>query len=391
MFRNPQLFYGGNLRTNLPLVLFVLYHINWVLPEGKPIQLEAILANTGWDHAHTTLQETNPQEVHRQLEKEFPMEEVNNLTRECLCEHATEMANSNYQLLQEVVKDTNRHRELAIQKDTQARELRCHKEEHQRQTDLALHFHNRWKDKEHAAVVAKAKACDQEAMQPPAIPPCMPPSEKTLTMTVPQLSMPSVTVSIRHPEAMPPRTLTSSEGPGPLGTSSSSPSPTKAVDSLDSTDVIDPLAEYWQHYLPDKTPDEVDMEEPDDDSHAITEMELEYQGVASTSEDWHRGEYGNVPTYHTILSPQGVVDVDNDSMLEGSTVEVSPEMEAAPLQLNDTTRGWSTGPAAASKQQPGGTKDWRPACAGAVPGEAKYNWGLNDHVPRIKKIFSTEG
>ena len=71
MFRNPQLFYGGNLRTDSLLVLFVLYHINQVLPEGKPIQLEAILANTGWDHAHTMLQETNPQEVHRQLEKEF--------------------------------------------------------------------------------------------------------------------------------------------------------------------------------------------------------------------------------------------------------------------------------------------------------------------------------
>ena len=66
----------------------------------------------------------------------------------------------------------------------------------------------------------------------------------------------------------------SSEGPGALRTSSSSPSPTKVVDSLDSANVIDPLAKYRQHYLPDKTPDEVDMEEPDDDSRAITEMEL---------------------------------------------------------------------------------------------------------------------
>ena len=64
MLRNPQLFYGRNLRTDSPLVLFVLYHINRVLPEGKPIQLEAILANTGWDHAHTMLQEKNPKEVH---------------------------------------------------------------------------------------------------------------------------------------------------------------------------------------------------------------------------------------------------------------------------------------------------------------------------------------
>ena len=63
-FRNPQLFYGRNLRTDSALVLFVLYHINRVLPEGKPIRLEALLANTGWDHAHMMLQETNPQEVH---------------------------------------------------------------------------------------------------------------------------------------------------------------------------------------------------------------------------------------------------------------------------------------------------------------------------------------
>ena len=29
----------------------------------------------------------------------------------------------------------------------------------------------------------------------------------------------------------------------------------------------------------------VEMEEPDDDSHAITEMELEYLGVVSIQED----------------------------------------------------------------------------------------------------------
>ena len=86
-------------------------------------------------------------------------------------------------------------------------------------------------------------------------------------------------------------------------------------------------------------------------------MELEYQGVVSTREDWRRGEYGNVPTYHAVLSPQGVADIDDDDMLEGSTAEVLPETEAALLQLDNTTRSWSTGPAAASKQQPGGTKD----------------------------------
>ena len=231
------------------------------------------------------LQETNPQEVHCQLEKELPMEEVNNITREYLRKHAAEVADRNYELLWEVVRDANRHRELTIQKDTQVWELRCRKEECQRQTDLVLHSHNRWKDKEHAAVVAKARAHDQEAMPPPAIPPCVPPPEKTLTMTMPQSSMPSVPVSICCPEAMPPRTSTSSKGPRPIRTSSSSPSPTKAVDSLDSADVIDPLTQYWKHYLPDETPDKVKMEDPDDDSCAIAEMELEYLGVVSTQED----------------------------------------------------------------------------------------------------------
>ena len=174
-------------------------------------------------------------------------------------------------------------------------------------------------------------------------------------MMMPQSSTPSVTVSIHHPEVMPPRTSMSSEGPGPLGTSSLSPSPTKVVDSLKSANVIDLLAEYRQHYLPDKTPDKVDMEEPDDDSCAIAEMELEYLGVASTQEDWRRGDYGDVSTYHAIPSPQGA-DVD-DGMLEGSTAEVSPETEVALLQLDDTTRDQPTGLAVASKQQPGGTKD----------------------------------
>ena len=112
---------------------------------------------------------------------------------------------------------------------------------------MALHSHNRQKDKEHAAAVAKAKACDQEAMPLLAIPPHVPLTEKTLTTMMPQSSTPSVPVSICHLEAMLPRTSTSSEGPRPLRTSSSSPSPTKVVDSLDSTDVIDPLAQYQKH------------------------------------------------------------------------------------------------------------------------------------------------
>ena len=105
--------------------------------------------------------------------------------------------------------------------------------------------------------MAKAKAHDQEAMLPPAVPPHVPLTEKTLTTMMPQLSTPSVPVSICCPEAMLPRTLTSSEGPEPIGTSSSSPSPMKVVDSLDSTDVIDSLAQYRKHYLSDKGPDDV--------------------------------------------------------------------------------------------------------------------------------------
>ena len=259
-----------------------------------------------------------------------------------------------------MVRDANGCQELTIQKDTQVWELRCCKEEHQRQTDLALHSHNQWKDKEHAAVVTKAKAHDQEAMPPPAIPPHVPLTEKTLTMMMPQLSMPSVPVSICHQEAMLPRTSMSSEGPRHIGTSSSSPSPTKVVDSLDSTDVIDQLAQYRKYYLPDEgpddVPDEVEMEEPDDDSHAIAEMELEYLGVASTQEDWHQGEYGDVPMYHTIPSPQGANE-DDDGMLEGSTAEVSPETEAALLQVDDAAGNQSTRQAVAPEQQPSITKD----------------------------------
>ena len=54
---NPMLFYGRNLRTDSPMVFFILHHIN------KLIWLDAILANTGWDHTRTVLQETNLAEV----------------------------------------------------------------------------------------------------------------------------------------------------------------------------------------------------------------------------------------------------------------------------------------------------------------------------------------
>ena len=126
-----------------------------------------------------------------------------------------------------MVRDADRHQEKTIQKDAQVWEQRHHKERQQRQTDLELHAHNQWKDKEHVAAVAAAKACDKEAMPPPAIPSHLPPQEKTLTMMMPPSLAPMVPVRIHRPEATPPQTSSSSEGPGPTSLSNSSPSPTK--------------------------------------------------------------------------------------------------------------------------------------------------------------------
>ena len=92
-----------------PMVLFVLYHINKVLLKDKPIWIEAVMANTRWDYIWTALQEVDPVEVHCQLEKELPMEEVNKPVREYLHEHAVESATRNYELLWKVVRDTDRH------------------------------------------------------------------------------------------------------------------------------------------------------------------------------------------------------------------------------------------------------------------------------------------
>ena len=75
------------------------------------------------------------------------------------------------------------------------------------------------------------------------------------------------------------------------------------------------------------------MDEPDEDSWAISKMELEYAGVLSTHEDWCRGDYGDTPTYHAVPSPMR--DNENDGMLEGSTVKVSLGTEVALLRLED--------------------------------------------------------
>ena len=72
------------------------------------------------------------------------------------------------------------------------------------------------------------------------------------------------------------------------------------------------------------------MEEPDKDSWAITEMELEYVRIISTCEDQCRVDHGDIPTYHAIRSPPGAGE-DNNGMLEGSTAEVLPATEAALL------------------------------------------------------------
>ena len=74
------------------------------------------------------------------------------------------------------------------------------------------------------------------------------------------------------------------------------------------------------------------MDKPDEDSWAISEMEMEYAGILSTREDQCRGDIGDTPTYHIVPSP--TMDED-DEMLEGSTVEVLPGMEAPLLKPED--------------------------------------------------------
>ena len=97
------------------------------------------------------------------------------------------------------------------------------------------------------------------------------------------------------------------------------------------------------------------MEDPDKDSWAISEMELEYIGVTSTREDWHRGEYGDIPMYHAVPSPT-VANEDDDRMLEGLMAEVSPGTEATLLRLDDTGKDQPTGPVAAVQEKHPTTK-----------------------------------
>ena len=53
-----------------------------------------------------------------------------------------------------------------------------------------------------------------------------------------------------------------------------------------------------------------------------------------TWEDWCKGEYGDIPTYHAIPSSPGANE-DDDRMLEGSMAEVLPGMEATLLSLDN--------------------------------------------------------
>ena len=74
---------------------------------------------------------------------------------------------------------------------------------------------------------------------------------------------------------------------------------------------------------------DTEMDEPDEDSWAISEMEMEYAGTPSMQEDWCWGDYGDTPTYHAILSP--TIDED-DRIFEGSMADMSLGTEAALLR-----------------------------------------------------------
>ena len=51
-------------------MLFMVYHINHILPDDRQTHLNAGMANTGWDHTQQVLEETDPEEVHHLLARE---------------------------------------------------------------------------------------------------------------------------------------------------------------------------------------------------------------------------------------------------------------------------------------------------------------------------------
>ena len=128
-------------------------------------------------------------------------------------------------------------------------------------------------------------------------------------------------------------------------------------------DIVNPLWQYWKHFLPEET----EMDEPDEDSWAISEME--YAGIPSMREDRCRGDYGDTPIYHTVPSP--TMD-DDDGILEGSMVEVLPGTETALLRPEDA------GKDQLARQQ-------------MTPGKQLNNRGLNDHVPQMMKFIKHGG
>ena len=52
-------------------------------------------------------------------------------------------------------------------------------------------------------------------------------------------------------------------------------------------------------------------------------------------EDQHRGEYGSIPTYHIVLSPQPLPPAKEETMLEGLTAEALLATEEALFQQED--------------------------------------------------------
>ena len=170
-------YFASERQRESQLVLFIMFHLNPVLPEEAPIRLDVIMANTGWDPARAKfkvenrdlIQCMNQQETEKVVPKEHEREVIHTHQRtrsEADCQYAESLTHA---------------------------AIRCHHEA-KKLTILVAEKRGGWHRQMSQARCVESRRRDKQRSSHHQTPP----TEETLTKTMPQHLVPMVPMRLHH-------------------------------------------------------------------------------------------------------------------------------------------------------------------------------------------------
>ena len=318
-------FFGGARRMESRMMLFIIYHINEILPVDAPIRLDKVMANTGWEICRATMRKECPELLLKIAKKETKKLALESKDRAIIKMRERTKAELNVAELTELVHKASERYQAVQKKQEDAQKV----ERRRRQTQMARLVENQRRGNRKHQRMRLAIQTWQESHATHS-------GSNRHALSDPEMGR-------RQNQQQDDPGLPHSSPPGaPTGAVGGEAEPDEAGSDLNLDNKLDLLAPMRKHYIPAGSESTSSSEDED----FMVELQWQYEGTYTSRDECRASMIPGEPScLHPVMSPD--YQEHDDVILEGPTEEVLPSLEVHLLQENTVS---SAEPSAESGQ-----------------------------------------